>query len=85
MIEMIVRVVPAGIVSDPLSVGVHMRSFGMSRLVGCECTFLRGVVFLGRSGVFLGRSGVRLSFCGRRAFLGNVSAAYAMALAGAAV
>jgi hypothetical protein len=40
-IEIVVRVVRASIMSDPLAIGVDVRSFGMSGHVA-ECTMFRG-------------------------------------------
>jgi hypothetical protein len=61
MIQMVMRVILASIVSDPLAVGVNMGSLRMPGLVGS------GVVGL--------RRGVP-SLNGSRSTLGNVSAAY---------
>jgi len=59
MIQMVIGVVLAGVVSDPLTVGVNMGSFRMSRFVG---------KFLFWSVVF----GSFLSFRWRRTVSGNV-------------
>ena len=58
MIEMVIRVILAGIVSDPLAVGVDMGSLRMSGLVG-------GAPGRGR--------GVRRRLGGSRSTLGSVS------------
>ena len=42
MIQMEARIVPAGIMSYPLVVGVDVRSFGVSRLIGETAAFRRG-------------------------------------------
>jgi hypothetical protein len=62
MIEVIVRIILAGVVADPLAVGVDVRSFGMALFVG---VFYRRRLFAVRCVV---RSLVRNSLGGRRAF-----------------
>jgi hypothetical protein len=42
MIQMVMRVVAAGIMAHPLSIGMYVRSFGMS------CLVVELAVFLGR-------------------------------------
>ena len=61
MIEMIVRIVGAGVMANPLAVVVYVRRFGMARLIGVSGSF--------------GGSAVRSSFRRRRATLRNVSVA----------
>ena len=55
-IQMVMSVVAAGIMAHPLSIGMHVGSFGMSAPV------VEVAVFLGRT----------LSCCSRRAMLRNV-------------
>jgi hypothetical protein len=43
MIQMVMRVVPAGIMAHPLSIGMYVGSFGMSCLVVELAVFLRRV------------------------------------------
>jgi hypothetical protein len=39
MIKMLVSIVAAGVMSDPFPVGVNVRGFGMTRLVGVRLVF----------------------------------------------
>jgi len=57
MIKVIVGIIAAGVMTDPLAVGMDVRSFGMALFVGVFC----------RRWVFVARSLVRDSLGGRRA------------------
>ena len=61
MIEVIVGIIAAGVMTDPLAVGMDVRSFGMALFVGVFC---RRRLFAARCVV---RSLVRNSLGGRRA------------------
>jgi hypothetical protein len=46
-VQMIARIITAGIVSNPLVVGVNVRSFRMSAFVRKTAVWLRGGLWLG--------------------------------------
>lgn len=62
MIDVVVGIIAAGVMTDPLAVGMDVRSFGMALFVGVFC---RRLLFAVRCVV---RSLVRNSLGGRRAF-----------------
>lgn len=67
MIEVIVRIIAAGIVADPFVVGVDVRSIGMALLVRVFCGGGRGVRR------FAAWCAAMISLGRRRAFRRNVS------------
>src|SRR5215470_366499 len=48
MVEVIVHVIAAGVVSDPFAVGVHVRRVGMARLITEMPSILRRGMLFGR-------------------------------------